>query len=279
MKKKEFSYIVNSIYYIVLTLIAVIFVFPTFWMVTTALKPTKDIFKIPPVWLPKPPHWEIFREAWHKRPFNLYLKNSLIIVTLDLVGVLFTSSLVAYSFARLRWPGRDIFFLITLCTLMLPSQVTIIPLFIIFNRLGMVNTYYPLVLPSFFGGGAFNIFLLRQYYKTLPTDLDDAARIDGCNNFQIYWQILLPLMKPALAAVAIFTFMGQWNSFLIPLIYLNDERKFTLPLGLSAFRYEFEVSWNHLMAASFLTLLPCIVIFFIAQKFFIQGITLTGLKE
>ena len=184
---------------------------------------------------------------------------------------------MAYAFARLRWPGRDAFFILTLSAMMLPFQVRIIPLFLIFKQLGWINTHLPLIVPHFFGG-AFEIFLLRQYFRSLPKDLDDSAKIDGASYFRIYWNILLPLTKPALAAVGIFTFMNQWNAFLTPLIYLSERKKYVLAIGLAVMRDEFTVDWPDMMAISFLVTLLPLVVFFVAQKYFIQGITMTGLK-
>jgi ABC-type glycerol-3-phosphate transport system permease component len=232
---------------------------------------------MPPKWFPSLFRWQNYIEGWRIAPFNLYLLNTVKITLSVLIGTLLSNTLVAYSFSRLEWSGRDFLFVILLSTLRLPYQVTLIPVFVLFSKLGWINTHLPLIIPAFFGNPFF-IFLLRQFFVTVPTELDDAAKIDGCSNFRILWQILLPLSKPALAAVAIFSFMGTWNDFLAPLIYLNKESLFTLSLGLTSFRTQFEVYWNHLMAVSVIVLLPCLIIFFVAQRWFIQGITLTGLK-
>jgi multiple sugar transport system permease protein len=193
------------------------------------------------------------------------------------IGTVLSSSLVAYAFARLRWPGRDLFFLLTLSAMMLPFQVRIIPLFLIFKQLGWINTHLPLIVPHFFGG-AFEIFLLRQYFRSLPGDLDDSAKIDGASYFRIYWNILLPLTKPALAAVAIFTFMNEWNAFLTPLIYLSTREKYVLAIGMAMMRDEFTIDWGDMMAISFLVTLVPLLVFFFAQKYFIRGIAMTGIK-
>ncbi|MCB0124668.1 MAG: carbohydrate ABC transporter permease [Caldilineaceae bacterium] len=263
--------------YLGLLLVGFIFMVPLLWMLTTALKPLPDIFKIPPVWLPNPPQWQQLWEPWIQRDFTLYFGNTLQIALLSVVGEVLVSSLVAYAFARLRWPGRDLFFVLTLSAMMLPMQVRLIPLFLIFKQLGWINTHLPLIVPHFFGG-AFEIFLLRQNFRGLPRDLDDSAKIDGASYFRIYWNILLPLVKPALAAVGIFTFMNQWNAFLTPLIYLSERKKYVLAIGLSVMRDEFQVDWSDLMAISFLVTLLPLVVFFVAQKYFIQGVTMTGLK-
>lgn len=263
--------------YILLTAVGLIFLIPLLWMVTTALKPLPDIFKMPPVWIPNPPQWSNLWMPWIERGFTVYFMNTVKIASFSVVGAVLSSSLVAYSFARLRWPGRDAFFILTLSAMMLPFQVRIIPLFLIFKQLGWINTHLPLIVPFFFGG-AFEIFLLRQYFRTLPKDLDDSAKIDGAGYFRIYWNILLPLTKPALAAVAIFTFMNQWNAFMTPLIYLSERKKYVLAIGLASMRDELTVDWGDLMAISFLVTLVPLFVFFFAQKYFIQGIAMTGLK-
>ena len=195
-----------------------------------------------------------------------------------MIGTVITASLVAYAFARLRWKGRDIWFVVMLATMMLPSQVTQIPLFILFKNFKWLNTYLPLVIGSFLGGGAFNIFLLRQFFKTLPNELPEAARIDGCSEIGIFSRILMPLCKPALATIAIFSFMGSWNDFFGPLIYLTDPNKYTIALGLRAFKGYSGIQWNLLMAASITTTIPSLVLFFSFQNYFVKGITLTGIK-
>ncbi len=218
-----------------------------------------------------------YREAIHYVPFWTFAKNSVVLVVLNILGQVLACSLVAYAFARLRWPGRDIVFVILLSTMMLPPQVTMVPVFLIVRKLHWYNTLTPLWLPSFFGS-AFFIFLLRQFFMTIPRDLEDAAKIDGCSYFGLYWRIMLPLVKPALAAVAIFQFLGSWNDFMGPLIYINDLRLTPLSLGLFQFQQEHTAEWGMLMAGSLLMTLPAILIFFFAQKHFIQGVTLTGLK-
>jgi multiple sugar transport system permease protein len=263
--------------YLTLLAVSIIFMIPLLWMLTTALKPLPDIFKMPPVWLPNPPRWEQLWEPWIRRDFTIYFNNTLKIAVLSVLGSVLSSSIVAYAFARLRWPGRNIFFLLTLSAMMLPFQVRIIPLFLIFKQLGWINTHLPLIVPHFLGD-AFEIFLLRQYFRSLPRDLDDSAKIDGAGYFRIYWNILLPLTKPALAAVGIFTFMNQWNAFLTPLIYLNERKKYVVSIGLAVMRDEFQVDWADLMAISFLVTLLPLLVFFFAQKYFIRGITMTGLK-
>ena len=218
-----------------------------------------------------------YREAIRYVPFWTFARNSVTLVVLNILGQLFACSLVAYAFSRMRWPGRDVIFVVLLCTMMLPAQVTMVPVFLIVRKLHWYNTLTPLWLPSFFGS-AFFIFLLRQFFMTIPRDLEDAAKIDGCSYFGLYWRIMLPLVRPALAAVAIFQFLGSWNDFMGPLIYINDLRLTPLSLGLFQFQQEHTAEWGMLMAGSLLMTLPAIAIFFFAQKHFIQGVTLTGLK-
>jgi ABC-type glycerol-3-phosphate transport system permease component len=218
-----------------------------------------------------------YRWALRYIPFDTQLRNTVILVILNVLGQLFACSLAAYGFARLNFWGRDLLFGLLLATMMLPGQVTMIPTFVLWKWLGWYNTLQPLWVPAWFGG-AFFIFLLRQFFMTIPKELEDAAKIDGCGFFGIYWRIMLPLAGPALATVAIFSFMGAWNEFVQPLVYLSDERLFPLSLGLNQFRQEQAAEWSWLMAASTMMMLPVIAVFFFCQRYFIQGITLTGLK-
>ena len=222
--------------------------------------------------------WENFPTAWRSEPFTLYTLNTLIITTLGIIGQAFTASLVAFGFARLEWPGRRVLFLLVLATMMLPQEVTMIPSFLIFRQLGWIDTFLPLVVPSFLGGGAFSIFLFRQFFLTLPRELDDAARVDGCSSFGIYRYILMPLCKPILATIAVFSFVAHWNDFLTPLIYLNSSDKFTLAVGLRFFQGAYGTEMHLLMAASTLALLPVLVVFFLGQKYFVQSIVMSGVK-
>jgi len=277
MKKK--GLFKNILLYTAVNIIALIMLLPFFWMVSTSLKPNEQVYLIPPKWIPNPIVWSNYPRAFSFAPFGLFIKNSLIIAVICVVGVVFSSSLAGYSFAKLRWPGRDLIFFILLSTMMLPGQVTMIPIFILFRKFGWINTFYPLTVPTFFGGGAFNIFLMRQFFLTIPYELDEAARIDGASFFKIYTSIELPLSIPVITAISIFTFIGAWNDFMGPLIYLNDSSKYTIQLGLRMFQADFSADWSALMAMSIVTALPCIILFFVAQRYFIQGIVLTGLKE
>ncbi len=264
------------IYFLLLSGAALILV-PFWWMLTTSLKQPAEVFTFPPTIWPKVVQWRNYVDIFAKAPFLLYFRNTVIITLLDMIGTLISSSMVGFAFARLRWRGRDLLFIITLATMMLPNAVTIIPRYLIFKDLHWLDTFYPLWVPSFFGYGFF-IFLMRQFYTTISYDLDDAARIDGCSPWGIWWRIALPLTKPALAACGIFTFNATWNDFLGPLIYLSSTDKLTLALGLMAFRGPHVTDFHYLMAASTIAMLPVVVLFFFAQKYFIQGIVFTGVK-
>lgn len=269
---------INVILGMITVLGGIVFLLPFLYMISTSLKSTMQTFVFPPEWVPKPIVWKNYVEAWiGYASFTLYLKNTVIITGGCVIGAILSNSLVAFSFARLNWPGRDLWFIVLLATLMLPYQVTLIPVFIIFSKLGWINTFKPLIVPYYFGN-AFVIFLLRQFFLTIPTELDDAAKIDGCSTLSIFSRIILPLSKPGLGMVAIFSFIWNWNDFLAPLIYLNKESKFTLALGMLQFQTEYDVYWNHMMAIATLVMLPCIIIFFFCQKLFIKGIVLGGIK-
>ena len=257
--------------------VALLFLIPLLWMLSSSLKPNYQIFEIPPRWIPNPPRWENYTEALTILPFGLYLRNTAVITLLTIVGHLVSCTLIAYAFARLRAPGRDVLFVVMLATMMLPYPVTMIPLYVLFNRLGWINTILPLTAPAFLGS-PFYIFLMRQFFLTIPRDFEDAARIDGANTLQIIARIMAPLALPALATVTIFTFQATWNDFLAPLIYLQKPELYTVTLGLQFFRSSYTTNWAYLMAASLVTTLPVIVVFFVAQRYFIEGITLTGVK-
>lgn len=250
---------------------------PLGWMLSTALKTNEQLYRIPSGWIPQPMVWENFTRAVNVFPFWLYLRNSVITSVVPVFGVLISSTVVAYAFARVNWVGRDAVFMIVLATLMLPFQVTFIPTYVIFAKFNLINTFWPLLIPSFFGG-AWNIFFIRQFFRSIPMDLSDAAIIDGCSHIDVLWRILVPLSRPALATIGVFTFMHHWNDLFAPIIYLSKESLYTLQIGLTYFMSEIRTEWQLLMAASLLVLLPSIVIFFFGQKYFVQGITLTGIK-
>ena len=264
--------------WIILIVGAVVMALPFIWLVSSSLKEERQIFQFPPTWIPNPVRWQNYVDALTYKPFNIYLMNTMIIVTLNMIAIVGSASICAYGFARIKFPGRDFWFAIVLATMMVPYFVLMIPQFIIFSRLGWVNTFLPLTVPFFFGGGAFNIFLLRQFFRTLPNELSDAARIDGCNEFQIYARIIMPLAKPALATVAIFTFLFSWNDFIGPLLYLSSPENFTVAIGLATFRSVMRTRWDLLMAASTAMIVPVVLLFFFAQRYFIQGIVMSGIK-
>lgn len=268
--------IARVITYILLISWGGLLVLPLFWMITTSLKIQGAEFLFPPQWIPKPFEWSNYPVALTAVDFHIYFKNTMIVVMVRLVGVLITASMAGYSFARLRYPSRDRLFTLVLSTMMLPTIVTLVPQYLMFNKLGWVDTLRPLTVPYLFGGGAFNIFLLRQFFSTIPVELEDAAKIDGAGFLRIYWQIMLPLAKPALGAVGIFTFVFAWNQFTAPLIYLQSEEVKTLAIGLYSFRGLYATRWNLLMAAATTMVIPVLIVFFSAQRVFIRGIAITG---
>ncbi len=271
---------VQTLAYVIVLAGAVIFMIPFFWMLSSSVKPLDQVFANPPQWIPEKIMWRNYSDAWTALPFNRFLLNTLFVTALGMAGNIFTSALVAYGFARFRFPGRDVLFVLLLSTMMLPYVVTLIPTFIIWRKLGLVNTYDPLVLGALFGGGPFFIFIMRQFMMTIPVELEEAARIDGANTFRIFTKIMLPLLRPALLAVAIFSFQGYWNDFLAPLIYLSDMDKSTMTLGMFFFLGgpNEPPRWHWLMAMSTLMAVPILTIFFLAQRYFIEGIALTGIK-
>jgi multiple sugar transport system permease protein len=264
---------------------SIVFLMPLVWMVVTSLKPTQETMTIPPQWIPS--HWLFsnYKDAvlyGSKEvgyvPFALYGRNTLILCALTVSGAVVSNSIVAYGFSRIKWLGRDILFYATLATMMVPFPVTMVPLYALFRDLGWIGTFRPLWVGAWCGG-AFNIFLLRQFFLTIPFELSDAARVDGCSEWQIFRNIILPMAKPALAVVALFQFMSTWNDFLGPLIYLMDQRTFTLSLGLQFYQSQHGgTQWNLLMAASTMVVAPVIILFFFTQRQFIQGIAVSGIK-
>jgi ABC-type glycerol-3-phosphate transport system permease component len=263
--------------YATLFAVALIIVLPLYWMLATALKSEQQSFALPPEFVPNPIEWSNFTKVFEEVPFGRFIINSFVLVALNVLGELFAVTLVAYGFARLRFPGRSFLFLLMLATLMIPYQVTLVPRFILFSKLGWINTYLPLVVPAF-TGSSFLIFMVRQYMMSIPFDLDEAAYIDGASRFRVFWSIILPLSRPALMLVIVFTFVGVWNDFLQPLIYLNDPQLFTVSLGLSFFQGTRETNWNLLMAGSLLATIPPLLLFFFAQRQLIGGISIEGLK-
>ena len=277
MAKQTKERIRSVVVHILLIPAAIVFLMPFLWMLSTSLKPDSQLYAYTPIWIPNPLQWSNYPKTVTFVPFFLYLRNTLIISISSMVGVVISSALAAYSLARIRWPGRQVLFLMTIATLMLPFQVTLIPVFLVFKNLGWVGDFRPLILPQFFGY-AYYIFLMRQFFMSIPQELSEAAYIDGANEFRIFWSVVLPLAKPALATVAVFQFIRSWTDYLNPLIYLNDQNLYTLQLGLQQYSSQYGREWGLLMAAAVLITLPPIIIFFLTQRTFVQGVTLTGIK-
>jgi multiple sugar transport system permease protein len=276
LKKYSFS-LSHLLSYLFLIVSGALFLIPFLWMVSTSLKPDTQLFVNPPIWIPRPFQWANYYRALTTVPFFIYLQNTLIVASCATIGIILSCPLAGYSLARLQWRGRGLLFIITLAVLMVPSQVTMVSLFIVFSKLHLVGTFYPLILPAFFGVPFF-IFLMRQFFKQLPKSLEDAARIDGCSEIRIYTRVMFPLCQPAVLTIALFQFMQSWNDFVGPLIYLNDQRFYTLQLGLQQFKQAYNTEWTQLMAASVMVAVPIIVFYFFVQRSFIQGITFGGVK-
>jgi len=262
----------------VLCLLAALFILPFLWMLGTSLTPAADVIKVNRPFFPRHPAWGNYHEALTVMPFGIFLKNTLIVALLCVIGQTLSAASVAFAFARLRFPFREPLFLVVLATMMLPPQVTMIPQFILFTIPGWIDSLKPLIVPAFFAEGAFYIFILRQFFLTIPKDLEEAARLDGCNTFQVFLHVALPSSKPALATVALFSFISNWNDFLRPLIYTQSLEKKTLAVGLNAFKDMHGTDYHLLMAASVAVLLPVIIIFFFTQRYFTEGVVMSGVK-
>jgi len=266
--------------------LAVLFFFPLFWALSSALKRPTELYVIPPIWWPASPQWQNFVEVGKVVPFYTYFKNTFVITILGMIGGVGSASLVGYGFSAFRFPGRNILFIIVLSTMILPGEVTLIPTFLIFNRLGWVNTFKPLIVPNYLGGGAFSIFLFRQFFSSIPKDLNDAAKIDGCSSFRFYWRILIPLSMPVVITLCILYFQFLWNDLMGPLIYLSSMEKYTISQGLLFMRTYFTGTVSRvgqpmdhlLMAGSVVAMLPVLIIFLALQRYFIKGVIMTGLK-
>lgn len=267
----------NAVSYAMLILGAALFLLPLVFSLLSSLKTNAQILEVPPRWIPAPVYWQNYPGALTAIPFGRYILNTLVIALGAITGNLVSSSLVAYGFARLKAPGKDALFILMLSSMMLVEPVRIIPIYMEFNALGWVDSFLPMIVPAFFGS-PFYIFLLRQFFMGIPRELEDAGIMDGAGRLQILWHIILPNAKPALAAVAVFNFQGVWNDFLYPLVFLQNQNNYTISLGLSFFRSQYTVQWGYLMAASVVALVPVVIIFFVAQKSFIEGISFTGIK-
>ncbi len=278
MVHRGFGYVLRRVaVYTALIVLSAIFLIPLAWMVTTSFKEQGQVFAVPPVWIPNPWVWQNYPEAAHRAPLWLWLRNTAIITVAATTGNVLVSSMVGFGFARIRFPGRGPLFMLMLSTMMLPAIVTLIPRFILFRDLGWNNTFLPMTVPAWFGGGAYNIFLVRQYYLQLPLDLDEAAKIDGASNWRIWWNILMPLSYPVLVAIGIFSFVNHWNDVIDPLLFLSQEGLKTLSLGLRAFISPNDASYHITMAASMWLVVPMMLVFFVGQRYFIRGVAMSGI--
>jgi multiple sugar transport system permease protein len=273
--RKRSEQIIKEIVFLCLAAFSLTVLLPMWFMLATALKTPQEVFMSPPTWIPTRFVWHNFADAWNAAPFNRYLLNSAFVALFAVGGAVVSNSFVAYGFAKLDFPGRKFWFTIILGTMMIPGFVTMIPQYILFNKLGWVGTFLPLIVPPFFGS-AFFIFMLRQFYMTIPNELIESAHIDGANHYYIWWKLIIPMSGPALATVAVLSFNWSWNDFLGPLLYLTDNNSFTLQLGLKLFIGQVHTQWNYLMAVSCLVLLPIIVIFLAFQSYFLEGMNLSG---
>lgn len=275
----------RALLYLLVTLIAASFFWPFLWSLLSSLKAPSEVMVFPPQMFPKVPIWRNYVEVFIRAPFGLFFKNTVIVVVFATLGSVISTLLVGFGFSRKRFPGRDFLFYVLLSTMMLPGEVTLIPQFLMFKSLGWLDTLYPLIVPSYFAG-AFNVFLMRQFLMTIPIDFDEAAMLDGASSLQILFGVLLPLIKPAIITIAILSFLGHWNDFFTPLIYLNTKEKLTLSVGLRWFQGSFmyagsdvgEPKAQYLMAASMLTAAPCVLLFFVAQRYFVEGVVMSGIK-
>lgn len=274
-RKKRFT---TVIVYFLLIAGSILCLMPLFWMLRSSLMTNVEIFMVPIRWLPEVFQWKNYKDVFETLPFLKYYANSLTLVAFVVSGAVITSSLCAYGLSRINWVGKKIVFTCIMGSMMLPVAVTIIPTFLMFRSIGLTNSLIPLIIPAWLGGGAFYIFLLRQFFLSIPKDLDEAARIDGATHLQIYGRIILPLTKPSLVVVGMFAFMNTWNDFLGPLIYLNSDDKYTVALGLQLFVGSYRAEWQLMMAAACLVVIPAILVFIIGQKYLIEGITMTGVK-
>lgn len=276
VNKRIQSGIKNTVVYVLMIAVALVMILPFLWMVSTSFKEMGQVLIFPPEWIPKPFVIHNYSEAWELAKFNLFFRNSAIVTLLTTAGQLVTCSLAAFAFARLEFPGRDQIFLIYLATMMIPTQVTLIPLYLLMKQFGWIDTFSGLIVPGIFS--AYGTFMLRQFFIGLPKSLDESAVIDGCGYIRIYWQILLPLSKAALATQAVFCFMWQWNNLLWPLVMTNTDSHRTLTVGMQLFKGQYSIAWNLLMAGSVISVIPILILYIFLQKYFVEGIALTGMK-
>ena len=276
-RRRKFPSLEAVALYVILTVLAILFVLPVFYLFMGAFKAESELFRVPFKWLPDKFILDNFSNMFQSIPFMRYLKNTMIIVAFNIVGSLLSCSLVAYGFSRLRWPGRDKVFILVLITMILPYQVTLVPLFLMFTKIKWIGTFLPLIVPCFFGNPFF-IFLLRQFFTGIPQDISEAARIDGASEFTIFSRLILPMAKPALTTVALFAFIRSWNDFLGPLVFLGRDELYTLSLAASMLKSNLDPNWSVLLALGTVMILPVLLIFFVMQKYFIQGIAMSGIK-
>jgi multiple sugar transport system permease protein len=268
----------NLLIYFVLSFFVIIFLFPFLWMVSTSFKDRKEAFKFPPEWLPDPIVFENFVNVWQKVPFDSYLLNTFFVTIVIVICQLAFSSMAAYGFSRIQFPGRDFIFLIFLSSMMIPPIVTMIPLYVLVSELQWLNTFKAVIIPQIFVTAAFGVFFMRQFFLTIPKDIEDAASIDGASIFRTFLFIILPIAKPALATIGVLTFVNSWNNFLWPLIVINTPNKHLISVGLANLQGQFSSDWTGIMAGSFITLIPILIVFFVAQKYFIESIHVSGFK-
>lgn len=271
------TFVARLVVYLAMIVLSLAVLIPFIWMISTSLKSSSTMWSFPPKWIPKPFEWKNYSQAFHEVPLARYFGNTMIIEFFVILGQVLSCTLIAYGFSRFRFRGREVLFMIVLATMLIPQQVTMIPMFEMFKWLGWINTYLPLTVPSYFGN-PFYIFMMRQFLQTIPLDLDEAAKIDGANSFQTLWRIIVPLLRPSIMIVIVFTFTDVYNDFMGPLIYLDDPNKFTLAVGLENFVSGFGTEWNLLMAGSTVALLPLLILYYFAQKQLIGGIASMGLK-
>lgn len=264
--------------YVFLIIVCFLAFLPFLWMVRSSFMELKQMYKVPTEWIPNPLTMENFTSAITETGMFRYLGNTVFVVAMNILGTVLTASMAAYAFARLQWKGRDIMFVLLLSSMMLPSAVTMVPVYVGWSKLGGIDTYWPLILPAYLGGGAYNIFLLRQFMKGIPHELDEAATIDGAGKIRIFFSIIVPLTKASIVVVAMFCFMGVWNDFMGPLLYLNSESKYTVSISLQSLQGSYSSRWNLIMAASAIVVLPCVIVFLLGQKHIIGGIAISGIK-
>ncbi len=276
-RKRARRVIGHALVYALMTALALLFMLPIFWMASTSLKLPREIFAWPPEWIPSTPQWDNYAEAFGKYPLARYMLNSTILVVANVIGGLISVPIIAYGFARFDFPFKHVLFLLMLSTMMVPGHIKLIPMFWLYQKLGLIDTYWPLILPAYFGNPFF-VFLMTQFIRTIPRELDDAARIDGAGAWGILYRIIIPLCRPALTVVVVFTFVWVWNDFLEPIIFLRDWDSYPISVGLAFFQGRYSVEWHLFMGATLVSIIPILVVYFFAQKHLIGGLASIGIK-